>query len=156
MQGRPFLRRHFLEKSPVELLCQLGVRFGVAIRRPPDLTDDYSHAFAPGFLQRPHQRVQIRVEHVHVRHPFVDDGFGAVVEEGELDREIWVLVEAEEWVNVDEEGSVVVSEITTDLDHQVPDVRPKIAGGRAGGTRVVYVAVLGNGSFDLVSESGFI
>ena len=53
-------------------------------------------------------------------------GLGAV-EEGEFPREVGVLVEAEERVDVDREWCLVVVEEPHDLDHEVPDIAPEVA-----------------------------
>lgn len=43
-----------------------------------------------------------------------------------------VTVEAEEWVDVDDEGGVVEGEVVEDLDGKVADVRAEVAVRREG------------------------
>lgn len=85
-----FIRRHLLEESVVEFPRQFGGGIFVAVRRPPDFSDDDRDLSGSGFLQRRHEGVQVGIKHVVVRDSVVVDGRRAAVEEGECDGEIRV------------------------------------------------------------------
>ncbi|GER35125.1 ribose-phosphate diphosphokinase [Striga asiatica] len=130
-------------KPLVESLRHLRIRLGVPVRGPPYLPYGDPHLGGPGLLERPHERVQVGVEHVRVGDPIVLDWRGPTVKEGKLDGEI-------------RERGVVVLEEAHDLGHEVADVGPELAGRGARRARVVDVAVLGDGGLDAVAEPALV
>uniref|UniRef100_A0A804PEU4 Uncharacterized protein n=1 Tax=Zea mays TaxID=4577 RepID=A0A804PEU4_MAIZE len=139
----------------VEALRHLGVGVPVAVRRPPDLADDHGQVPEPVLLQRPYQRVVVRVEHVAVGEGAVHNRRRGPLEEGVVHGEVRVDVEAYERVDVDGEGTAVVAQELHYGEHQVVDVRAEVPVGRLGGRRGVDIGVERACHLDLVAQAGF-
>ncbi|BAT14581.1 Os11g0577866, partial [Oryza sativa Japonica Group] len=138
-------RRQPLEQAGVE---PLRVRHGgvlVAVRRPPDLADHDREAPEPDPLQRRHQRVEVGVEHVGVVDAVVHHRprRRPAVEEGVVEREVVVAVEAEEGVDVDCERRAAAVEEPDHVGHGAGDVvaEPPRRRHRVARRRVVHVGV---------------
>lgn len=96
----------------------------------------------------------VGVEHVVVARPAVVERGRVTVEEGVLDREMGVGVEAYERVYVDGEWGLIVAEQLDDRDHVLMDVGPEIASRwEAAGARV-DIGVEGDGDLHLVAMAG--
>uniref|UniRef100_A0A8I7BCS6 Uncharacterized protein n=1 Tax=Hordeum vulgare subsp. vulgare TaxID=112509 RepID=A0A8I7BCS6_HORVV len=143
-----------LEEPVVEAPRQLGVAVLVAVRGPADLADDDLEVGHAGLLERAHQGVVVCVEHVGVAHAAVVLDAVAAVEEGELEGEVVALVEAEEGVDVDDEGRAVVVHELDHVGHDVVDVGPELALGRL--VADVHVGVERDGGLHLVAEPGLV
>uniref|UniRef100_A0A8R7QYB4 Uncharacterized protein n=1 Tax=Triticum urartu TaxID=4572 RepID=A0A8R7QYB4_TRIUA len=143
-----------LEEAVVEAARELGVGVLVAVGGPADLADDDLEAGHAGLLERAHQRVVVGVEHVGVADAAVVLDAAAAVEEGELEGEVVALVEAEEGVDVDDEGRAVVVHELDHVGHDVVDVGPELALG--GLVADVDVGVERHGGLDLVADPGLV
>ncbi|BAS86800.1 Os03g0792850, partial [Oryza sativa Japonica Group] len=147
-----------LEEAVVEALRVGGGGVLVAVGGPADLADDDGHVAVADALERRHQRVEVGVEHVGVGDAVVHHRRRAAVEEGEVDGEVVVEVEADERVDVDGERRAVVGQELHHLRHQVGDVgaEPPRRRHLLVLRRVVYVGVERHGGLDAVAEAGVV
>ncbi|BAS85565.1 Os03g0656850 [Oryza sativa Japonica Group] len=158
-QRRPGVGRQLPEQPGVEPLREVRPGVLVAVGWPPDLADDDGEAPDAGGDQRRHERVEVGVEHVGVLDAVgVDDGAGRAVEEGVVEREVVVAVQAQEGVDVDGEGRAALVQELHDLRHQPGDVRPEPPRRRHLHVlrRVVHVGVQRHGGLDGVAVAGVV
>jgi len=146
-------RREALEEPRVEALRERRRRVPVAVRRPAHLADHHRQVAQPDPPQRRHQRVEVGVEHVRVDDSPVDDrlrGASAAVEEGEVQREVGVPVQAEERVDVDGERRAAAVEEADHVRHHARHVaaEPPRRRHRVARRRVVHVRVHGDRRLD--------
>ncbi|KAL8167157.1 hypothetical protein V2J09_008656 [Rumex salicifolius] len=94
----------------------------VPVSGPTDLSHNDVHVPEPDGFEGGVEGVEVGVEDAGVRDAVVDDRVGDAVEEGIVDGEVVVPVEAEEWVDVDHEGGIVLGQEADDGGHEVGDV----------------------------------
>nr|ACR34706.1 unknown [Zea mays] len=157
-QRRAGAGRQLPQQARVELLRERGRGVLVAVGRPPDLADHDGEAADARRGQRGHERVEVGVEHVGVLDAVVHDGAARAVEEGVVQREVVVVVEAQERVDVDGEGRAALVQELHDLRHEAGDVGPEPPRRRHQVVlgRVVHVGVQRHRRLDGVAEAGVV
>lgn len=143
-----------IEEALVEPARVINIGMDVTVSGPPNLADDYRHGSKTVALERPDEGVIVGLEHVGVGDGAVDDGGGGGGEEGIVDGEVWIGVEAEEGVNVDGQRATVVLKETDDGEHEVTDVRAEVAAGGEAAAALVDVGVEGDSDSHLPTEAG--
>jgi hypothetical protein len=140
---RAAVRRQALQQPVVEPLRVGRLGASVTVGGPADLPDDDGHVAVTYRHERRHQRVKVGLEHVGVRDAVVVHRRGGPVEEGEVEREVVVEVEAEERVDVDGEGRLALRQELDDVRHDAGDVGAEPARRRHGilGWGVVHIGV---------------
>ncbi|KAF7056752.1 hypothetical protein CFC21_064133, partial [Triticum aestivum] len=155
---RAAVRRQPLQQPVIEAprIGRLGVP--VAVRGPPHLADNDRHVAVPHCRQRRDQRVEVGVVHVGVHHTVVVHRRRPAVEEGEVQGEVVVEVEAEEGVDVDGEGRLVLGQELDHVRHDAGDLGAEPARRRHGvpGRGVVHVGVERDRRLDPVADAGVV
>lgn len=136
-------------------LCISYVGIPIAISRPSDLSDDDRHVPESILLQRPDQGVIVGIKHIGVGSPIVIYGARVSVEECVVHREVGIVVEAYERVDVDSEWSSILAQESNNLHHQIFDVCSEIPRRRLLRGRLVDIGVERNGDLHPVAEAGF-
>nr|ACN28343.1 unknown [Zea mays]ACN28478.1 unknown [Zea mays] len=155
---RAGVRRQPPQQARVEALRVGRLGVPVAVRGPPHLAHDHRHVAVPHGPQRRHQRVEVGVEHVGVQHAVVVHWRRAAVEEGVVQREVLVQVQAQERVDVHGEGRAVPSQEPHHVRHQPRDVgaEPPRRRNRVAPRGVVHVGVQRHGRLDPVADPGVV
>lgn len=146
---------HVGHDTLIEPLCISYVGIPIAISRPSDLPDDDSDVSESILLQRPDQGVIVGIKHIVVDSPIVIYGARVSVEEGVVHREVGIVVEAYERVDVDSEWSSILAQETNNLHHQISDVCSEVPRRWLLGCGLIDVGVERNGDLHPVAEAGF-
>ena len=115
-----------VDKALIELLGILQVGVGITISRPSDLPNNDRDGGETIFLKSPDEGVVVGFENVGVTDGTINYWGRIAREEGIVNREMGVCIQAEKGVDVDGEGTIIVTEEFDDGDHESVDVGPEV------------------------------